>query len=76
MKTLRYEITLGRTPNWVRILSDDERILEDGDAMADVAMEVAREFGRGAKCVGRGYSYFSADGREADWKWDVDVKLP
>lgn len=55
----------------VRILSEDNGILERQSAMDAVGREIRREWGERAETVGRGCSYFDEDGQEAGWQWSV-----
>lgn len=58
----------------VRIVSDDEAILENDEAMEAVGDAIVEEWGLSAKTVGRGSSYFDEQGREAGWAWTVEVE--
>ena len=72
---MNYEVESGYYENgepYVRVISDDDGILEDTGAMHAVDAEAKNEFGAAAKCVGEGSPYF-ASGREAGWEWSVQA---
>lgn len=56
----------------VRIVSDDENVLNDTDAMDAVADAIADEFGDDAETDGEGYDY-QPDGSSTGWEWRVSV---
>ena len=72
---MNYEVETGYYESgepYVRVISDDDGILNDTGAMDAVGAEAKIEFGASAECVGEGSSYF-AGGREAGWDWSVKV---
>lgn len=62
-----YRIVADRVGKTVTIYSDDDKILENGDAMSDVGKAVRYAFGRSADTQGRGCSVDNDHG----WQWDV-----
>jgi hypothetical protein len=70
---MKYEIETDTDEKIVRIISDDDAILENGDAMDAVAVAVIKEWGKGAECIGEGSSYFGPQGTEDGWEWSVNV---
>ena len=73
MKDTNYEIEIDESGDepLVRIISDDEGILNDSGAMDAVLDAVRSRFGPGADTVGRGCSDYV--GSREDWVWSIKI---
>lgn len=66
-----YTVESSKAERTVRVISDDDEILECSAAMRAIGDEVSRVWGVSADTVGRGHSVMRG-GAEVGWEWSVE----
>ena len=68
---MSYQIEIDAEARVVRVLTEEDGILENGDAMAAVRRAVKKAFGPSAEAQDEGCDYTDRSGRSIGWEWDV-----